>query len=503
MLKKERPVYNGADASEIFTDEHPPEECAVFGVYAPREDVARLTYFALYALQHRGQESSGIAVSDGRKIDCYKDMGLVSQVYNPEILQRLRGFLAVGHNRYSTTGSSRIDNAQPIILKSHLGPLALAHNGNLTNFTALKNELAEHGSIFTTSSDSEVIVKLFALAEGETLAEKAVATMQRLRGSFSVVVATLDTLVGFRDPLGVRPLCIGRFNSERRRNSRNGETPRHGWVLASESCALATIGATFEREVEPGEVVVIGSEGLRSVQGVPVKQHALCLFEYIYFARPDSIIGDDAIYNARVRMGERLAEECPVAADSVMPIPDSGVAAALGYAARSGIPYAEGLMKNRYIARTFIQPDDTLRKVGIKLKFNPLTHNIEGKRLIIIDDSIVRGNTTRAIVSLLKDEGAREVHVRITSPPMIHPCFYGVDTSTYSELVASARTVPEICRYIGADSLGYLSLEGLIEATRYPRANLCRACFTGEYPGEGDFAGRANPKDMRGRVVRV
>jgi amidophosphoribosyltransferase len=484
-------------------DDHPEEECAVFGIFAPHEDVARLTYFALYALQHRGQESSGIAVSDGHKIDCFKDMGLVSQIYNPEILLRLQGFLAVGHNRYSTTGSSRIDNAQPIMLKSHLGPVALAHNGNLTNFKELKHELVERGSIFHTSSDSEAIGKLFALADGETVAEKAVATLKRLRGSFSVVMATLDTLIGFRDPLGVRPLCIGRIDNERRREPRtDDDPPRRGWVIASESCALATIGATFVREVNPGEVVVIDREGLRSVQAVPVKQHALCLFEYIYFARPDSLIQGDAIYNARYRMGQKLASEYPVGADAVMAVPDSGVPAALGYADASGIPYTEGLIKNRYIARTFIQPDDTLRKVGIKLKFNPLTHNIEGKRVIIIDDSIVRGNTTRAIVKLLRDEGAREVHVRITSPPMIHPCYYGVDTSTYEELIASQMTVDGIREHIGADSLGYLSLDGLMEATRYPRRNLCRACFTGEYPGEGDFAGRANPRRMRERIKR-
>lgn len=484
----------------------------MFGIHAPHEDVARLTYFALFALQHRGQESSGIAVSDGHVFDCYKEMGLVSQIYTPEILMRLRGFLAVGHNRYSTTGSSRIDNAQPIMLKSHMGPLALAHNGNLTNFKSLKAELVERGSIFHTSSDSEVIGKLFALADGSDVGEKAAQTLRRLRGSFAVVIGTVDALVGFRDPLGVRPLCIGRIDSERRveanevdverRTADTGDgRPREGWVLASESCALATIGATLVREVEPGEVVVIDRDGLRSIQAVPVTRHALCLFEYIYFARPDSIIAGDAIYNARHRMGERLAIEHPIDADAVIAVPDSGVPSAMGYARGSGIPYTEGLIKNRYIARTFIQPDDTLRKVGIKLKFNPLTHNIAGQRVVIIDDSIVRGNTTRAIVKLMRDEGAREVHVRITSPPMIHPCFYGVDTSTYAELIASQKSVPEICEWIGADSLGYLSLEGLVEATRYARSNLCRACFTGEYPGEGDLAGRPNPRDMRERVL--
>jgi amidophosphoribosyltransferase len=467
-------------------DDHPPEECAVFGMYAPGEDVARHTYFALYALQHRGQESSGIACSDGRVLECYKDMGLVSQVFNPEILLRLNGFLTVGHNRYSTTGSSRIDNAQPIMLKSHLGPIAIAHNGNLTNYKELKKELSERGIIFSTTSDTEVIGKLFALAEGDSMAEKVRETMQRLRGSYSVVLATRDTLIGFRDPLGVRPLCLGEIHNQ----------PEGGWILASESCAMSTIGASFTREVEPGEAVIIkaatpgGAPELESVQAIPVKQHALCLFEYIYFARPDSIVRGDAIYNARYRMGQHLAREYPVEADAVMPIPDSGVPASLGYADESGIPYSEGLIKNRYIARTFIQPDDSLRKVGIKLKFNPLTQNIKGKRIVLIDDSIVRGHTTKALVKLLRDEGATEIHVRITSPPMIHPCFYGVDTATHGELIAHRMSVPEICEFIGADTLGYLSLDALMEDTHYPRKNLCRACFTGDYPGEA--AGRGN-----------
>jgi len=454
-----------------LADEHPPEECAVFGIYAPGHEVARLAYFALYALQHRGQESSGIAVSDGRAFECYKDMGLVSQVFNPEILERLTGDLAVGHNRYSTTGSSRIDNAQPLMLKSHLGPLALAHNGNLTNFRELKDELKARGATFLTSSDSEVIGKLFAVAEGDALAEKTRNTVAKLRGSYSVVVATKDAVIGFRDPLGVRPLCLGRLEG--------------GWVVASESCALHTIGAAYEREVRPGEAVILSSAGMESVQLWDVKQHALCLFEYIYFARPDSMINEEAVYTSRFRMGERLAVEHPVAADVVIAIPDSGVPAAMGYAHAARIPYAEGLIKNRYIARTFIQPDDELRKVGIKLKFNPLTHNIKGRRVVLIDDSIVRGNTTRALVKLLKEEGALEVHVRITSPPMIHPCFYGVDTATHEQLIAHEKTVPEICKHIGADSLGYLSIDGLMEATRYAKSNLCRACFTGQYPGEG------------------
>lgn len=466
-----------------LVDDHPPEECAVFGIYAPGQDVARLTYFALYALQHRGQESSGIAVSDGKVMECYKDMGLVSQVFNPEILERLKGHLAVGHNRYSTTGSSRIDNAQPLILKSHLGPVALAHNGNLTNFQDLKRELEDRGITFNTTSDSEVIGKLFALADGQTVAEKVTNTVHRLYGSYSVVLATHEAVVGFRDPLGVRPLCIGRLGDP---GLTGGRPPRSddGWVLASESCALPTIGATLVREVKPGEAVILTKDGMQSVQMLPVERHAMCLFEYVYFSRPDSLINGDAIYNARFRMGQHLAKEHPVAADVVMPVPDSGVPSAFGYAHESGIPYVEGLIKNRYIARTFIQPDDKMRRVGIKLKFNPLTHNIRGKRIVLIDDSIVRGNTTRALVKLLKDEGAREVHVRITSPPMIHPCFYGVDTATHGQLVAHERTVDEIREYIDADSLGYLSLDALMDDTEYPRQNLCRACFTGQYPGE-------------------
>ncbi|MBM3465475.1 MAG: amidophosphoribosyltransferase, partial [Armatimonadetes bacterium] len=439
-------------------DDHPAEECAVVGIYAPGHDVSRLAYFALYALQHRGQESSGIAVSDGKQFECYKDMGLVSQVFNPEILQRLQGHLAVAHNRYSTTGSSRIDNAQPLLLKSHLGQLALAHNGNLTNYLELKNELLARGLTFATTSDTEVVLKIFSLAEGDTLAQKLVNTVRRLFGSYSVVLATPDALMGFRDPLGVRPLCIGRIGGERKDD---------GWVLASESCGLATIGATFVREVRPGEAVIIDRGGLQSVQAAELEHHALCLFEYVYFARPDTLINGDNIYNARYRMGQHLAREYPADADLVIAVPDSGVPAAMGYADESGIPYGEGLIKNRYIARTFIQPDDNMRKVGIKLKFNPLTHNIHGKRIVMIDDSIVRGNTTRALVKLLKDEGVKEVHVRITSPPMIHPCFYGVDTATHEQLIAHKYEVPDICKYIGADSLGYLSLDALMEDTGY------------------------------------
>ncbi|MBI2251832.1 MAG: amidophosphoribosyltransferase [Armatimonadetes bacterium] len=444
------------------------ECCAVVGIYAPGKDVAVLTYFALYALQHRGQESSGIAVSNGKNIECYKEMGLVSQVFTQEILQRLKGHIAIGHNRYSTSGTSKIHNAQPVILKTHLGTIALAHNGNLINYEHLKKMLLERGLTFATSSDSEVIAKLFALSEADTLEEKISSIMGELRGAYSITMCTPNELIGFRDPLGIRPLCIGKING--------------GWVISSESCALNTIGAEFIKEIPPGEGVIISQDGLKSFAGRKLKQESLCIFEYIYFARPDSLLNNRSIYSARYNMGRKLAKEWPVEADAVMAIPDSAVPAAMGFSYESGLTYIEGLIKNRYIARTFIQPEDHLRKLGIKLKFNLVVENIKNKKLVVIDDSIVRGNTTKAIVKLLKEAGAKEVHIRITSPPMQHPCFLGVDTATYGELIAANKNISEIADFIGADSLGYLSLEGLMEATGYNREKFCAACFNGEYP---------------------
>lgn len=475
----------------------PRDRCAVFGVYAPGEQVATMTYFALYALQHRGQESSGIAVSSGTLVECYKEMGLVSQVFNEEILQRLKGFLAVGHNRYSTTGKSVLQNAQPILLKTHLGAVALAHNGNLINHDLLRKDLESRGMTFQSTSDSEVIAKIFALAPGETLEEKVRETVAQLRGAFSVVLATRDALIGFRDPYGIRPLCLGQINGGK------------GWVLSSESCALNTIGARLLREVDPGEAVIINEDGPRSFKAAPSPRHALCIFEYIYLARPDSLFHGQSVHSVRKRMGKILAREYPPGeVDGVMPIPDSSFPAAIGFSEaevpilrspdrhepeKSGdqllrgerkVPFTEGLIKNRYIARTFIQPDQRLRKQGIKLKFNPLVENIRGKKIVVVDDSIVRGNTMKAIVSLLREVGAEEVHIRITSPPMRHPCSLGVDIATYDELIASRMSVKEICAFVGADSLGYLSLDGLYEAVGMSHEKFCTGCFTGTYPQE-------------------
>jgi amidophosphoribosyltransferase len=452
-------------------DDKPHHECGVFGIYAPDEDVARLTFFGLYALQHRGQESAGIAVSDGRRMNTHKDMGLVAQVFTEESLRPLHGHLAIGHTRYSTTGSSKIQNAQPFLVESALGPLAVGHNGNLTNAPALRRELLQRGVGLTSTSDSEVIVQMLAGGEGSSWEEKLRVFMVRAQGAYCLTVLTRDQVFAVRDPWGLHPLCIGRL----------GE---HGWVVASESCALATIGAEFVRDLEPGEIVAIGEDGPHTVARNPAPKRALCLFEYIYFARPDSLIDSQTLHAARVSAGRELAREAPAEADVVIPVPDSAVPAAIGYAQQSGIPYTEGLIKNRYIGRTFIQPDDRLRKLGIQLKFNPLADNLQGKRVVLVDDSIVRGNTSGPIVKLLRDAGATEVHMRVSSPPIRHPCFLGVDMATYPELIAHRLTIPEIEDQLGVDSLAFLSLEGLIRATGKPQAGFCRGCFTGSYPVE-------------------
>lgn len=444
------------------------EACGIFGVYAPNEDVARLTFFGLYALQHRGQESAGIATSDGREITVRTRMGLVSQAFDEDALAALRGFIAIGHTRYSTTGSSRILNAQPILTGSHLGPFAIGHNGNLVNSEHLRQELLEHGEILTSSTDTEIIARMIAIAYGRDLIEKIQHTMPRLLGAYSLVLTTTDKLIGVRDPLGVRPLCVGRLDN--------------GWVLSSESCALETIGAEFVREVNPGEIVVIDENGVTSFAGQPIERRALCIFEYIYFARPDSVINGRSLYSVRKEMGRQLAREHPAEVDLVIAVPDSATAAAIGFAQESGLPFTEGLMKNRYIGRTFIQPDQRIRDIGIGLKFNPLPEVLAGKRVVVVDDSIVRGSTTKPIVTLLRKAGASEVHVRIHSPAMRHPCFLGVDTARIGELIAARLSVPEIARHIGADSLGYLSLEGMIRAIDLSGDVFCLACFTGDYP---------------------
>jgi amidophosphoribosyltransferase len=459
-----------------FSD-RPHEACGVFGIYAPGEDVARITFFALYALQHRGQESAGIAVSDGRRVSMHKAMGLVSQVFTEENLKPLQGYIAIGHNRYSTKGSSRLPNAQPYMLESALGPLAVAHNGNLINARQLRQRLLERGVGLSSTSDSELLTQMLAGAPGSTWEERIAHTMQQAIGAYSLTILTARTLYAVRDPWGFRPLCLGRLNG--------------GWVVASESCALTTVGAQYERDVEPGEIVAIDERGPRSIAGAERTRNALCVFEFIYFARPESLLLGQSIYRARCGLGRQLAIEHPVEADLVMGIPDSATTAAIGYAQESGIPYGEGLIKNRYIGRTFIQPDDRLRRVGVALKFNPLPDNLAGKRVIVVDDSIVRGNTSGPIVSMLRKAGAREVHMRVSSPPIRYPCMMGVDMATREELIAARLSVEEIRQHLGVDSLGYLSLDGLLAGIGRPAESFCLACFTGRYPvGEPEEEGK-------------
>ncbi|GBD24181.1 Amidophosphoribosyltransferase [bacterium HR29] len=455
----------------ISASDEPREACGIFGVYAPGEDVARLTFFGLYALQHRGQESAGIAAADGEDLAVRTGMGLVSQVFDEEDLAFLRGHIAIGHTRYSTTGSSVVCNAQPIVVRDGATgrPIALAHNGNLVNYRVLREDLEAQGVQFETTTDSELIAHLLALAPGATWEERFHYVMRRAEGAYSLVIMTPDTLFAVRDPLGVRPLCIGRL----------GE----GWVVASESCALEHLGVPMEREVAPGEVIQIDANGARSFfPAAPAPRLALCTFEFIYFARPDSYLAGHLLYPIREEMGAQLAREHPVDADIVIGVPDSAVPAAIGFARESGIPYREGLVKNRYVGRTFIQPDQRIREAGVSLKFNALHEVLAGKRVVIVDDSIVRGTTTPRVVNLVRRAGAREVHMRITAPPIVSPCFFGVDMATKWELIAANKSVEEIRQHIGADSLGYLSLEGLIRATRQSPDTLCNACFTGVYP---------------------
>jgi amidophosphoribosyltransferase len=443
------------------------ESCGVFGVYSPNEDVARLTFFALFALQHRGQESSGIATADGKKIRLFVGMGRVANVFDEDSLSHLTGHIAVGHNRYSTAGSSREANAQPIVVGNGNNSIAIAHNGNIINAEHLYSELVEQGYTFHGSTDTEVIANLILSSPDKTWIDRIRYAMRRLQGAYSLVMLTNEELFAVRDPFGVRPLCLGTVDS--------------GWVVASESCALDHIGAEFVREIQPGEIITINKNGLESSDGESQKRGA-CIFEYIYFARPDSVINGRLLYPARQAMGAGLAREHPVDADLVMGVPDSATAAGIGYAQESGIPLAEGLIKNRYVGRTFIEPDQRMRDLGVKMKFNPLPQMLDGKRLVVVDDSIVRGTTTPSVVKILKKAGAKEVHMRICAPPIRYPCFFGVDMATRRELIAAQKTIPEICEFIDADSLGYLSIEGLVEAVALPRDNFCLACFTGDYP---------------------
>ena len=440
--------------------------CGLFGVRSPGRDVARVTYFGLFALQHRGQESAGIAVSDHGRLTTLRDMGLVTQVFDERKLRGLHGELAIGHTRYSTTGSSQWANAQPLVQHGSTRTIALGHNGNLTNAAELRDELAAHGHRLATTADSEVIAALIASHPG-TLPEAVAAAMAKLDGAFSVVALSEGKLLAFRDPRGMRPLCLGRLDGD--------------WVVASETCALDIVGAEFEREVRPGELLVI-DECVEAHQAVPEDGGgAHCIFEFFYLARPDSRLAGVEVHGARVRMGERLAEEAPVEADLVLPIPDSGTPAAIGFSRALNIPFSEGLIKNRYVGRTFIEPDQRLREQGIRLKFNPLAE-VAGKRVVAVDDSIVRGNTTRQIVQMLFDAGAAEVHVRVSAPPVIGQCYYGIDFADPDELIAANKTVEEVREHIGATSLAYLSLEGLQASTRRPASQFCRACLTRDYP---------------------
>ncbi len=469
------------------SDDHrdgPRDECGVFGIYAPGSDVARLAYFALYALQHRGQESAGIATAPaGGSILAIREQGLVSQVFDEHMLRSLIGDLAIGHTRYSTTGSSAWENTQPIVRDDHR-TIALAHNGNLINAVALHAQMRAEGVPFRSTSDSEIIAALLATHPSDDLEDAVADVLPRLKGAFSTVVMTGSKVVAFRDPQGLRPLSIGKMPSE--------DGKREVYCVASETCAFDLIGATHVRPVEPGEMVTLDQNGMHSRVVLGGQRKAFCVFEHIYFARPDSVMGGQRLQVSRARMGEILWRESPVDADLVIPVPDSGNAAARGVARASGLPTDDGFIKNRYVARTFIQPGQQLRKHGLRLKFNPLPEVVGGKRLVVVDDSIVRGNTTRQIVQMLRDAGAAEVHLRITAPPIKHPCYYGIDMSTREEMIAHNRTPAEVAAEVGADSLNYLSIEGVYEAIKGAPTEHCDACFTGNYPlsGSEDSGGK-------------
>jgi amidophosphoribosyltransferase len=463
----------------------PRDECGVFGLYAPGHEVSRLSYFALFALQHRGQESAGIAAADrGQHIVTRRELGLVSQVFSENDLRTLAGELAIGHVRYSTTGSNAWENSQPVQRSEGTNgsrrEVALAHNGNLINALELHEELLERGVTFSSTSDSEIIAAMIATHPAERVEDAIADVLPRLRGAFSIVAMTKDRVLAFRDPHGLRPLALGVLEP-----SADEPDAQTRYCVASESCAFDIIGAKYLRDVEPGEMVTLGGDGLQSRMVSPGARRSFCVFEYIYFARPDSRMNDQVLQVARGRMGEILWREAPVEADLVIAVPDSGNPAARGLARAAGLPQDDGFVKNRYVARTFIQPGQELRKHGLRLKFNPLPEVIAGQRLVVVDDSIVRGNTTRQIVQMLRDAGAREIHMRISAPPIKHPCHYGIDMSTREEMIAHGRSTEEVAAELGCDSLHYLSLEGVYEAVRGTRATHCDACFSGEYPLAG------------------
>jgi amidophosphoribosyltransferase len=448
----------------MFDEFH--EECGVIGIYG-HPDAANLTYLGLYALQHRGQESAGIVSADGKVLHCQKEMGLVADIFTEERIKKLPGHAAIGHNRYSTTGDSTSINIQPILVNFALGGLAVAHNGNLVNAALLKAELEAYGSIFQSTMDSEVVIHLIAQSRMATLQERIVDALQHLQGSYSLLLLAEDQLIGVRDPRGFRPLVLGQVGD--------------GYVLASETCALDLIEATYLREIEPGEMVIINGKGIES--RFPFKQvnPSHCIFEFIYFARPDSMVFGQNVYTIRKEFGRQLARETGIPADVVIPVPDSGVPAALGYAEESGIPFGLGLIRNHYVGRTFIEPRQSIRHFGVKIKLNPVKDVFKGKRVVVVDDSIVRGTTSKKIIKMIRNAGAAEIHMRISSPPTTHPCYYGIDTPTRQELIASSHSIEEIRKYITADSLGYISLDGIKKVVDRPM-NYCAACFCGEYP---------------------
>ncbi len=459
-----------SDSLIPWETDKPKDECGVFGIYGPGLDVGRLTYFGLYALQHRGQESAGIATVRDGEVQLHKGMGLVSEVFDETVLAGLKGDIAIGHVRYSTTGSSCLTNAQPLSFRYLRGAVALAHNGNLTNARELRHTLAATGSVFQSTTDSEVVVNLIARYGQNPIEETLMKCMIDIKGAYSMVVMTEDKLIGVRDPFGVRPLCLGRLNGAH--------------IIASESCALDTVGAEMVRDIKPGEIVIIDATGVRSIQTMAAPHRALCIFEFVYLARPDSTIDGETVTLARRKMGMELAREFPVDADMVIPVPDSGTAAAHGYAEISGLPFKEGLMKNRYIGRTFIQPTQSIRDLGVRLKLNPIREILAGQRVVLVDDSIVRGTTSKKIVQMLREAGVKEVHLLISSPPVLYPCYYGIDTSARAELIAAQHDLDTIRKYIGADSLHYLSLEGMLKAMRSGAEHFCAACFSGCYPIE-------------------
>src|SRR5256712_130283 len=453
---------------DLITPDKFHDECAVFGIYGHKE-AANLTYLGLYALQHRGQEGSGIVSSDGEHFHLEKAMGVVADIYTKPVLKRLPGHMAIGHNRYSTAGDTNLKNVQPLTVNFSFGNLALAHNGNLINATMLRNELEAYGAIFQSSTDSEVIIHLIAHSRADTLLARVIDALNQVRGAFSVVLLTDKGVIAARDPYGFRPLCLGRM--------------KESWLVASETCAFDLIGADCVREIEPGELVVLDQDGVSSYRPFPKTKPAMCVFEYVYFSRPDSkIFGSNAVYLTRKALGRQLAKEAWVNADIVIPVPDSGVPAALGYAEGSGTPFEIGLIRNHYVGRTFIEPEQSIGKFGVKIKLNAVPEVLAGKRVVVVDDSIVRGTTSRKIVKMLRQAGAQEIHMRISSPPIVSPCFYGIDTPTKKELIGSSHTIQEIRKYITADSLAYLSLEGMLKAAPGSPEQYCNACFTEHYP---------------------